>query len=239
MLTMTQPTHLMAGVLLPGRMHNRANSTCSEQQSDPFVATCAGLNAHHLKPEQRVYERGTAGSHAYVIGSGIVRFERVTAAGTRRIIRVAGQGDLIGQEALLRQPYRDDAVACTSVTLRRLPVSLLDDPSWTVGSLPLTLMSRWQDTLDESTFWSTEMTTGPARRRVLQLLARLQRHHDAKGLIWLPKRDQMGDMLNMTVETCSRVLSALRRDRVLALAAPRHAQLDNDRLSDAINQSNH
>lgn len=45
----------------------------------------------------------------------------------RRIIRMTGQGDLIGQEALPRQGCRDDAVACAPVSLQRVSVSLLDD----------------------------------------------------------------------------------------------------------------
>ena len=38
-------------------------------------------------------------------------------------LRLAGQGELIGQEALLNQPYADEAVACTPVQL--MPVSAL------------------------------------------------------------------------------------------------------------------
>jgi CRP-like cAMP-binding protein len=174
-----------------------------------------------------------------MITTGLVRFERVTAAGGRRIIRIAGSGDLIGQEALLRQAYRDDAVACTPVTLRRISASLLDDAASHTGSLSLTLMRRWQDTLEESEFWSTEVATGSSRRRVLQLLAWLHLHRDENGLAWLPKRDQMGAVLNITFETCSRVISALRLEGVLVLVAPRQVQLDDRRLAAALVQSNH
>jgi CRP-like cAMP-binding protein len=73
---------------------------------------------------------------------------------------------------------------------------------------------------------------------VLQLLARLHRHRDEKQLIWMPKRGQMGDMLNITIETCSRVLSVLRREGVLQLVPPKQAQLDWSRLSEALMRSN-
>jgi CRP/FNR family transcriptional regulator len=100
-------------------------------------------------------------------------------------------------------------------------------------------MRRWQDTLDESEFWSTEVATGSSRRRVLQLLAWLHQHRDEQGLVWLPKRDQMGAMLNITFETSSRVISALRMDGVLVLVPPRQAQLDERRLAAALVQSNY
>lgn len=178
---------------------------------DVLPEHCAHAVAQRLEPEQRLYARGASGRFAYMISSGLVRFERVTIAGNRRIIRLAGRGDLIGQEALLRQGYRHDAVACTPVVVRRVPQNLVEESAWHAGHLPVALMSCWQDTLDEPEFWSTEVATGPARRRVLQLLARLHLHRDEQQLIWMPRRDQMGDMLNITLETCSRALSVLRQ----------------------------
>jgi CRP/FNR family transcriptional regulator, anaerobic regulatory protein len=211
----------------------------TDHAADVLLAHCTDLAALRFEPEHRVYARGTVGRFAYLVGCGLVRFERVTVAGDRRIIRVAGKGDLIGQEALLKQGYRNDAVACTAATLHRVPATLLDEAEWQVGRLPMALLGRWQDTLDETEFWSTEVATGPARRRILQLLARLHRHRDEQGLIWLPKRDQMGDMLNITLETCSRVLSALRREGVLDLMPSHHARLDWGRLSESLHRSNH
>lgn len=222
-----------------GRLDLVLDTPHRDHAVDLLSVHCTECEAQRFEPEQRLYARGVSGRYAYMIVEGIVRFERVTVAGNRRIIRVAGRGDLIGQEALLRQGYRDDAVACTPVILRRVSQTLIDDSEWRTGHLPVVLMSRWQDTLDESEFWSTEVATGPARRRVLQLLARLHLHRDEQQLIWMPRRDQMGDMLNITIETCSRVLSALRREGVLELIPPRQAQLDWGRLSEALQRSNH
>jgi len=200
------------------------------------VAGSAG-SSHHFESEERLYARGATGGCAWVVVSGLVRFERVTVAGSRRILRVAGVGDLIGQEALLRQPYRDDAVACTPVSLRRMSASLLDESTMGGGALPFLLLNHWQDTLDQSESWSTEVALGSSRRRVLQLLARLHLHRDDDDLIWLPTREQMGDMLDMAIETCSRVISPLRKEGILVTLPPRHATLDSIRLAEALKQS--
>ncbi len=73
-----------------------------------------------------LFEAGAHGRCAVHAASGIVRFERVTERGDRRIVRLVGRGDLIGQEVLLRRPYADDAVACTPVQLCRIPAHLVD-----------------------------------------------------------------------------------------------------------------
>jgi CRP/FNR family transcriptional regulator, anaerobic regulatory protein len=208
--------------------------TCEVRRSALFGALDAAslerIHAHiaapSLLPGARIYGLGESASAVYTVRAGIVRFERVTASGDRRIVRLAGRGDLIGQEALLQQPYADDAVACTPVQLCRIPTSLVDELGRQQSALLLELMRRWQQALEQAECWVTELATGAARHRVLRLLALLQRHAHEPDLIWLPRRDEMGAMLSMTVETASRVVSQLRREGVLELLPPLHARLD-------------
>ena len=173
-----------------------------------------------------VYGRGNDGAAVYTIRAGIVRFERFTERGDRRIVRLAGRGDLIGQEALLQRPYSDEAIACTPVQLCRIPRTLVDTLGEQPGKLPRELMLRWQRALDDAEAWVADLSAGPARRRLLRLLLRLADHADAGGTIWMPRRDEIGAMLDMTVETASRLVSTLRREGVLELTSMRTARLD-------------
>jgi len=238
MLTRTLPLYLQ------DTTHPQAQvcGSCEVRRNALFGALDAAslerIHAHIASPtlaaEERIYARGSHGGVVYTLRSGIVRFERVTEGGARRIVRVAGRGDLIGQEALLREPYRDDAVACTPVALCRIPVPLVERLGEAEAALLRELMRRWQVALDDAESWSAELTAGPARRRVLKLLQLLQRHADDEQRIWLPRRDQMGDMLDMTVETASRVISRLRREGVLERLPPQQARLHAARAAAAL-----
>lgn len=183
---------------------------------------------------ERIYARGQSGAALYTIRAGIVRFERVTEGGQRRILRLASRGDLIGQEALLGRAYTDDAVACTAVELCRIPSSLVQELGDSASSLRLELMNRWQQALDESESWATDLPAGSARRRVLKLVALLARHADPEGRIWLPQRGEVGDMLDVTLETASRQISQLRRDGVLEPLSSRSARVDRVALESAL-----
>ncbi len=193
----------------------------------------ADIAAPHLEAGDRVYALGQAGTALYTVRSGIVRFERVTAAGERRIVRLAGRGDLIGLEALLHKPYADDAVACTPLQLCRIPRLLVGRLGQENEALLTEVMRRWQRALEQAEAWVAELAAGPARRRVLRLLMLLEHHADLQGLIWLPRRDDMGAMLNLTVETCSRVVSQMRREGILEILPPSQARLDGARLAAA------
>ena len=187
-----------------------------------------------LLPDAPVHDRGTAGLAVFTIREGLVRFERSSEHGDRRIVRIAGRGDLIGQEALLNRPYGDDAVACTEVQLCRIPRALIDQLAQGRDELPRELMLRWQRALDAAEAWVSDLSTGPARRRLLYLLRRLAEHAGADDTIWLPRREEIGAMLDMTIETASRLVSALRREGVLTLLPGRTAVLDRGALRKAL-----
>jgi CRP/FNR family transcriptional regulator len=214
----------------------RVCAVCEVRRSALFGALDeTGLDRIHghiasltLAPGDTVYQRGELGAAVYTVRSGVLRFERVTERGDRRIVRLAGPGDLIGQESMVQRAHGDDAVACTEVELCRIPCHLLTDMSAREPALLHELMSRWQNALDAAETWVTDLTTGPARRRVLRLLLKLCDYTNAQGEIWLPSRDEMGAMLDMSVETASRLISALRRDGVLQTPGLRTVRVERE-----------
>ncbi len=205
------------------------------------VLDAAGLDRIHTHiasldqpPDSVVYRRGGTASAIFTIRAGLVRFERFNERGDRRIVRLAGRGDLIGQEALLQRAHSDDAIACTPVQLCRIPTALVDELGKVQTPLQRELMLRWQKALDAAEAWIADLAFGAARQRVLRLLNRLSDHADANGHIWLPRREEIGAMLDMTFETASRQISQLRRDGVLTLAAERRAALNPQALAAAL-----
>jgi CRP/FNR family transcriptional regulator, anaerobic regulatory protein len=176
-------------------------------------------------PGESLFCAEAPGQAVYTIRSGVVRLERSTATGARRITRLAGRADLIGLEAVLGQTYAAEAIACTPVTACRIPRGVVEALTADHPALTRDLMKRWQRALDDADEWLTELTRGSARHRMLRLLLKLSEFSSADGLIWLPSRQDMGAMLDMTFETASRLVSAARRDGLLEPVDARHARL--------------
>jgi CRP-like cAMP-binding protein len=217
-------------------------------------ATLDQLHSHiqdlEIAPDKALYGRGAGGDAVYTLRQGLVRFERVTERGDRRIVRLAGRGDLLGQEALLRQPYADEAVACTPVQVCRIPRAVVEGLVAQQPALLQEVMRRWQGALDDAAHWVAELSSGPARRRLLHLLLRLQGLPPGAALapvgmaaapeelpIWMPRREEMGAMLDITIETASRLVSALRREGVLRQGGPREAWVHRQAFRTALQAS--
>lgn len=218
-------------------------SECSIRQFALFGAlTEAGLErihyhiaSLHLEPGQRLFAAEESGSAVFTVRRGVLRLERSSRAGERRILRLAGRTDLVGLEAVLGQTYAADAVACTEVEACRIPRVLIDELLPFHPGVARDLMKRWQRALDDSEEWLTELTRGSARHRMLRLLLKLSEYGEPNGLIWLPTRQEMGAMLALTFETASRLVSALRREAMLLPLDARSARVDMAKLLAALN----
>lgn len=204
---------------------------------DELQHAAAATTPLSLQPGQRVYAQGEGGSAVFTVRSGIVRFERVTSAGECRIVRLAGVGSLIGQEALLRSPYAEDAVACTAVEVCRIPVETVERNCAQQPALRRELMRRWQSALEAAGEWNAELARGHARRRMLKLMAQLRQLSADGSTIWLPSRQEMSDMLGLAPETASRLVSRLRREGVLEVASLTEGRVDGEKLSAALRRA--
>ena len=211
----------------------RVCAACSVREFALFGALDdAGLNDIHyhiadlsLEPGESLYQGQAIGSAVFTVRSGVVRLERTTEAGQPRVLRLAGRADLIGQEALLGQSYAADAIACTPVQACRIPRVLIDELMTAHPEIARGLMKRWQRALDDADEWMTELSSGTARHRMLRLLLKLGETSETE-VVWLPSRQQMGAMLDMTLETASRLVSSLRREGVLEDAGAAQARLN-------------
>lgn len=193
------------------------------------------INDVELPAGAALYKAGEPGAAVFTLRRGIVRFERLNERGERRIVRLAGCGDLLGQEVLLERSHTDDAMACTPVAVCRIPAHVVQSLGHLRPALMRELMLRWQRALEDNLAWVAELGTGPARRRVLKLLLKLADYAQPGEPIWMPKREEIGDMLGLTIETASRQISQLRREATVVPAGSRRlATVDVQRLRDEL-----
>jgi CRP/FNR family transcriptional regulator, anaerobic regulatory protein len=214
---------------------------CSVRQFALFGALSdEGLDTIHTRietvefaPGEAVFDAGQRGTALFTVRSGVVRFERVNERGDWRITRLAGRGDLLGAEALVQFQHADAAVACTPVVACRIPRELVDELCAQHPRLVRDLMRRWQAALEDAEEWLSELATGSARRRMLRLMMKLASLTPPNEASWLPKREEMGAMLGLTLETASRLVSQFKRENLILSMDARQVWLDVSALTEA------
>lgn len=201
--------------------------------ADALAEIDVHIDALRLKKDSTFVLEGQTGGFLYTVQAGLARLERSTAQGARRVVRLYGRGDIVGLEALLGRPYTGSAITLGEVELCRIPTALVRDFSARFPALTEDLMRRWQSALDEADEWLSELSVGSARYRALRLLQKLLRYFDS-GIVVLPGRSDIGAMLNVTLETASRLISEFKREGLLEGEGPRWFRIDPERIAAAI-----
>ena len=161
-----------------------------------------------------LYAQGAEAQGVFCVRSGMLKLVRFSADGRQRIVRVLRVGDVAGLEALGTAHYDNQAVALSELSVCRIPLSVVHTLAGNSPRLHQSLMEKWQQQLREADDWLADMNFGTARQRVASLVLKMRGHVDAQ-VVTLFSREDMGAMLDLKLETVSREISALVRDRVL------------------------
>lgn len=203
---------------------------------DPLVAL-EGIGARRsFARDTDIYAEGDPADCWYQVITGTVRLGKLLADGRRHIAEFCFAGDWFGLGNVGERALSAEAVG--EVIVMRYPLrateKLIDAaPNLARGLCDMTL----RDLAHAQTrmLLLGRMTAG---ERVANFLLEMSERRDARRAFDLPmSRNDIADYLGLTIETVCRVLSALKRDGVIAIPAPHRIELRDraalEALSDA------
>ena len=174
----------------------------------------APIDHFELRQGAVLYPEGSRALGVFTLRSGMLKLVRVTADGRQRIVRVLRAGDVVGLEALATACYDSEAVALTDASVCRIPLEVIHTLGAHSQRLHLPLMQKWQKTLKDADDWLADLNFGTARQRVANLILKMRSPSDGRT-VTLFARDDMGAMMDLKLETVSREVSRLVREKVI------------------------
>jgi CRP-like cAMP-binding protein len=164
-----------------------------------------------------LFEEGERDKGIFSIRSGIIKLLSLTMDGSRRIVRLLGRGGTIGLELLdADECYRHTAIALTSVDVCQIPLQTMQQLDASYPQLCQQVRSRLQEDLDRADQWIVELGSGPARKRIANLLLLMVEYsNDPHHAIELLGREDMAAIIGTSVETASRIIAEFKRRDIL------------------------
>jgi CRP/FNR family transcriptional regulator len=194
-------------------------------------------------PGSTLYETGDNDGFIYSIRNGLVKLLHFAPDGNRRIVRMLGRGASVGLE-LLDGPdgYRHTAMAVNEVDACRIPLSTVINLQTEYPELCDQIHRHLQNHLDRADEWIVALSAGPARDRVIHLLLMFDElGGNTRDGVKLLGREDMADIVGVSVETVSRIVADLKRNHLLytvsdnlyrcdrqALQSILHSRIDSD-----------
>lgn len=160
-----------------------------------------------------LFAESTAAMGIFTLRTGMIKLVRVTPDGRQRIVRVLRPGDVAG----LGIGYIAVRQRCGGLDRHfRVPHTAFGDQHAGGSSARLhrRLMEKWQHALKEADDWLADLNFGTARQRVAHFILKMRNQADAQ-IATLFSREDMGAMLDLKLETVSREVSALVREKVI------------------------
>ena len=183
--------------------------------------------------DEEIYGEGERGDCWYKVIAGTVRITKLLADGRRHIAEFCFSGDSFGLDNTIERLYSAEAVG--EVVVMRFPRAatnrLLDENSQLARSL-CDLMLRDLAHAQTRMLLLGRMT---ASERVASFLLEVFERRDASRAVELPmSRTDVADYLGLTIETVCRVLSAFKRDGVIAIPNAHRIELRDRAALEAI-----
>jgi CRP-like cAMP-binding protein len=182
-----------------------------------------------------IYAEGDPADHLYEVVSGAVRICKLMVDGRRQITDFAVPGDMFGFDGIAE--HRLSAEAITDVTLLRFRRRSLEELARREGEIAAMMQAITLRQLTAAQMQLVLLGRKTARERVASFLLDFAERTGTAGrdiVLDLPmSRYDVADHLGLTVETVSRVLTAMRRAGLISMDDAQHIRIrDRDRLAE-------
>ena len=215
----------------------RNSAICAALSNDELaVLSQLGRKQRVARGQTVVWEGDDAIIVANVI-SGILKVSMSIADGREQIVGVVFPSDFIGRPFGQKSPY--SVTALSDAELCIFSRSNFDTFARKHPELEHKLLQRTLDELDRAREWMLLLGKKAANERIATLLLEMSARLGESGCSVEPggldsfelplDRQQMGDVLGLTIETVSRQLSRLKADGVIALPDRRVVEIHNRR----------
>lgn len=199
------------------------SSLCIAQPLDNDSMARLDTIIQRRKPLQKRDLLTTAGAplqFLYAVRSGSLKTYTLDDKGVEQIIDFHLPGDLVGFDALADGHHRSFSQALETTMLCEIPVQSLDDLASQMPTLRKQMMKLMSSELFASKQLLGDLNNRSAQQRLAHFLLTLSQRFAERGLsgksfrLTMTRAD-IGNYLGLSVETISRILSALQTDGTL------------------------
>ena len=199
------------------KCHIRSFMMFSKLPTTAFDKTLKPVNHYLYKPGSLIYGQNSSEKSIYSVRRGMLKLEYVEQNGQSRIVRLLGEGSVLGLELLDgAENYSHNAIAIEQVDLCKMPVSMVQKLEDDNPQLHRDIRIQLHKQLQIADQWIFALCSGSAQRRVAHLIQLLhQNFSNNDGAFYLLHRDDMASIISISIETICRKIAKFKKKNIL------------------------
>lgn len=188
-----------------------------------------------IKAKQRIFNEGENVDGIYFIENGKVKVLSRFSATEEKIIRLAGDGMILGHRGINVKKYPISAEAITDCSLTFVPIGVFINILKANPELSVYLIKFMSDELRESEDRMKNLLISDPKKRVALILIKLiddfgYDKNDKHKLAFTLSRNEMANIAGLTYETIIRTLSYFEEHKLISLIGKEIAIEDETKL---------
>ena len=213
---------------VPARPFVAPRADAANRQAGQRIAETLKLLSETLPIQRRVvhagdvvYQAGETFSHLYVMNSGFFKIVNLSLDGREQVVGLKFRGDWLGFDGIAQGRYACDAIAMDTGEVWAIRYDALLSACMKRPALLTALHEAMSRVIANDSDSLMSVCTLPADARVAEFLrqwaeALADRGMRTDQITLRMTRAEIGNYLGMTLETVSRALSKLARDKLIA-----------------------
>ena len=201
----------------------RSQSIFCDLSGEQLKKIDAAKTANHYKAHQIVFYEGNNPYGLYCVLSGKIKIYKMDAQGHQQIVRLAGEGDIMGYRCLLNnEPY-----SATAETLENAEICFIDQKTFfhllkTNSATTLKLLSALARDLGYAERQIVNVVHKNIRERLAELFLTFQKKYGEKTdrgihLNIALTREEMAEIIGTTQESVIRHLTEFKQEGLIAV----------------------
>ena len=186
-----------------------------------------------IPAKETLFEQGEAAGHVYNVTSGAVRLYKLLPDGRRQVVGFALPGDFLGLSLSERNVFSADALTPTTACRfsREEYSAFLDAKPHLLRRLHSMASHELSLAQDQMVILGRRTAEERIAAFLIGLRNRWRRVNGNQVHVLLPMtRQDIGDFLGLTVETVSRIMTRLAREKAIVIVPDGVRLLDTERL---------
>lgn len=173
------------------------------------------------KKKESIFYQGEPCVGMYFVCTGKVKLTKATPFGREQIVRIANPGELLGEKDL----FIGDRLSVSALALEDTQICFIRKEDFfdflrCCPSVAIHFINELSKALAEAQSWIEALTFMSGRQRLAELLLHLARDYGQSGSDGLLlniqlTREDLAEMIGVSQETAIRLLSDLKRERLI------------------------
>ena len=205
----------------------RSSALFAELNEEDFAKIHLPIDDLRHEANSEIYSQGALASHLFTLREGYIKLLHLNLDGSSRIVRLVTPGDLFGMEALLGEQYSHSAAALTNIHLCRIPKDIISNLGEQSPRLHRQIVKKWGEALSQAESWFSEINTGRIEVRLARFFLKLAKPSGVSAIAPVFKREDMGLMMDVKLETISRALASMAEQGLISNITRLSVQIPN------------